>query len=116
MRTYRIFDKILMEIDVSKPAERAIPFGAYEPVFSSRFMDQLNQGATVLDIGSWIGYYALLAACDSGLVIAIEADETNCARINRNIELNHFSNVKVLNVAVGDGEYWVVSLKGQVQL
>lgn len=55
------------------------------------------------DIGANIGFFTVLAASlvgPSGHVYAFEPVETNVAAINRNVRLNHFSNVTVLPVAV----------------
>lgn len=113
LKTYRITENLLMEADLSKPAERALPFGAYEPAITERFLGEVTSEKVVFDIGSWIGYYALLAASKGAVAIAIEPDLENCNRINRNIELNKYSNVTV-NVAVGEEESHGVILKGQV--
>jgi FkbM family methyltransferase len=102
MKIYKIFEDILMEVDISKPAERAIPFGAYEPKITKKFLDSLKEGGVVCDVGAWIGYYSVLAAKRADRVISIEPDETNYQRIKRNIDLNNLSNVTTLNLAVGD--------------
>jgi FkbM family methyltransferase len=102
LKLHKIFGDILMEIDLSKPSERAIPFNAFEPSITHKFLEILKDGGIVLDVGAWIGYYTILAATKAEKVIAIEADETNCQRIRRNVNVNGFSNVLILNVAVGD--------------
>ena len=112
LKLYRIYDKILIEMDLSKPAERAIPFNAYEPRVTQKFLAILKEGDVVFDVGAWIGYYVLLAAKKAERVIAIEADDKNCQRIRRNLELNKFSNVIVMNVAAGDKSSYGVLLKG----
>lgn len=102
MKIYKIFDDILMEVDISRSAERAIPFGAYEPKITEKFLDSIKEGGVVCDVGAWIGYYSILAAKRADRVISIEPDETNYQRIKRNIDLNNLSNVITLNLAVGD--------------
>lgn len=102
MKIYKIFDDILMEVNISRPAERAIPFGAYEPKITEKFLDSIKEGGVVCDVGAWIGYYSILAAKRVDRVISIEPDETNYQRIKRNIDLNNLSNVTTLNIAVGD--------------
>ena len=111
-KLYRIYDKILIEIDLSKPAERAIPFDAYETKVTQNFLALLKEGDVVFDVGAWIGYYVLLAAKKAKHVIAIEADDKNCQRISRNLEYNRFSNVTVMNVAAGDKSSYGVLLEG----
>jgi len=111
-KVYRICDNILMELDLSKPAERAIPFDAYEPHVTQNFLEIIKEGDVVFDVGAWVGYYALLAAKKAGRVIAIEADERNCQRIMRNVQLNRFSNVTVINVAAGNKSSYASLLEG----
>jgi FkbM family methyltransferase len=102
MKIYKIIEDILMEVDISKPAERAIPFGAYEPKITKKFLESIKEGDVVCDVGAWIGYYSILAAKRADRVISIEPDETNYQRMKRNIDLNNLSNVTTLNLAVGD--------------
>lgn len=112
LKLYKIFGDILMEIDLSKPSERAIPFNAFEPSITHKFLEILKDGGVVLDVGAWIGYYTILAATRAEKVVAIEADETNCQRIKRNADMNGFSNVVILNVAVGDRSSRGVLMEG----
>lgn len=102
LRTYRIFSDILIEIDLRKFAERAIPFNAYEPAISRKILDVIKHDDVIFDVGSWIGYYTLLAARRANRVISIEPDDINYDRLKRNVQLNNFSNVTILNIAVGD--------------
>ena len=112
LKLYRICNELLIEVDLSKPAERAIPFNAYEPRITQSFLTILREGDVVFDVGAWIGYYVLLAAKKADRVIAIEADETNCERIRRNLNLNMFSNVIIMNVAAGEKSSIGVLLEG----
>ncbi len=105
LKTYKVLENVLMEIDLSKKAERAIPFGAFEPSVTKKFLDCIKKGDVVFDVGAWIGYYTLLAAQkvgSDGKVIAVEPHEKNFERLETNIEINKFSNVVVLNLAVGE--------------
>ncbi len=102
---YQIQNKALIELDLSKPGERAISFDAFEPKITKRFLQTLRFGSVVIDVGAWIGYYTVLAAKQvgsAGRVIAIEPHKGNFNRIERNVYLNDFQNVTLLNVAVGD--------------
>jgi FkbM family methyltransferase len=112
LKLYKIYDKILIEVDLSKPAERAIPFDAYEPKVTQKFLAIIKENDVVFDVGAWIGYYVLLGAKKAKRVIAIEADDKNCQRIRRNLELNGFSNVTVMNVAAGDKSSYANILEG----
>jgi FkbM family methyltransferase len=111
-KPYLIHDNILVEVDLSKPAERAIPFDAYEPKVTEYFLAIVKEGDIVFDVGAWIGYYVLLAAKKAKHVIAIEADDKNCQRISRNIQLNGFSNVTVINAAAGEKSSYALLIQG----
>ena len=102
LKTYQIFDDILIELDISETGERAICFNLYEPRITRCFREIVKEGGIVFDVGAWIGYYTVLAARTSYRVISIEADARNYQRIRRNVNLNGFSNVDILNLAVGD--------------
>lgn len=95
------------ELSNRLPGERAILFYAYEPKVTNIFLSLLDEGDTVVDVGAWIGYYALLAASKvgyNGKVIAIEPHPLNLAKLHRNIELNGFDNIIVIESAVGAEE------------
>ena len=100
-KPYRIHD-IMINIDISKPGERAIPFNAYEPAVKQKLLELLNSNDIVIDVGSWIGYYALLCAKKALKVIAIEPSSDSVKRIRENIALNQFQNIEVLNCAIGE--------------
>jgi FkbM family methyltransferase len=102
LKTYKISDDLLMNIDLSKPAERAIVFEAFEPKITKKFLDLVEEGGVVFDVGAWIGYYTLLAARKAGKIISIDADQENCKRIKMNADLMHLSNILIFNIAVGN--------------
>lgn len=112
LKLYSIYNRIVIEVDLSKPAERAIPFDAYEPMVTQKFLAIMKKDDVVLIVGAWIGYYVLLAAEKAKHVVAVEADDKNCERIGRNLELNGFSNVTVLNIAAGDKSSYAHLIEG----
>lgn len=63
----------------------------------------LTTEPVVLDVGSNIGYFALLAAqCDSvSDIIAVEPDPRNVKILERNIEINGYENITVKRAACG---------------
>ncbi len=72
-----------------------------------RFGAAVRPGDTVLDVGAWIGVYALLASRivgSTGRVYAFEPDPTARRSLNRNIRLNRVKNVVVVPFAVGDSD------------
>jgi len=69
----------------------------------------LRQSMIVLDVGAHHGYYSLFMAKvlgPSGTVIAIEPSPREQERLYRHIRMNGYTNVRVLETAVGaaDGE------------
>ena len=102
LKTYQIYDDILIELDISEAGERAVCFNLYEPAITRYFRKIAKEGGIVFDVGAWIGYYTVLAARTADKVIAIEVDAMNCQRIRRNVSLNGFSNVDIINCAIGD--------------
>ena len=62
-----------------------------------------KEGDTVIDIGAHIGRYTLISSKrigQNGRVLAIEANPAVFNMLNKNINLNHLTNVKSLNYAV----------------
>ena len=79
----------------------------YEEYWTGLFMELLKPGMTVVDIGANVGHYSLIAARavgDSGRVFSFEPDPHNYDLLVRNVELNGFTNVTALNVAVSSGK------------
>ncbi|HEY4127212.1 MAG TPA: FkbM family methyltransferase [Gammaproteobacteria bacterium] len=77
----------------------------FEPCETKLLDEQLQEGDVVLDIGANIGYYTLLAARKvgaKGRVYAFEPDPMNFSLLKQNIELNGYTNVELVNKAVGE--------------
>src|SRR3989344_4947709 len=77
--------------------------GIYEPLAVKHFQNSIKPGDTVLDIGAHIGYYTLMAAKrvgKKGKVYAFEPNQDNCALLTKNLKLNNFKNVVLVNKAV----------------
>jgi FkbM family methyltransferase len=117
---YTISGGVSIEIDLSKSGERAISFDAFEPLVTERVLNLLRKGDVVMDVGSWIGYYTLIAAHkvgSKGRVVSIEPHAENFRRLVRNVELNGFSkNVITLNLAVGERKSHEVLAEGSDSL
>lgn len=75
-----------------------------EGVATQAVMDFIKPGMVCIDIGANIGYYALLAAKKGGFVHAIEPLPANIEVLKINIELNHYKNIKVYQLAIGSSE------------
>jgi FkbM family methyltransferase len=69
------------------------------------FARLVRPGFILFDIGANIGFFTLLGARlvgPSGTVVAFEPHPENCKRLRRNVELNRFSNVVIVEQAVSD--------------
>jgi FkbM family methyltransferase len=82
-------------------------YGVHEPLATRVIKRLLQPGMNVLDIGSNLGYYALLearAVGATGKVIAIEPVPSNARLLAANIEGNGYSNVLICEAAIGASE------------
>jgi len=80
-------------------------FGVHEPITTKLTQQELKKGMICLDIGSNIGYYALMeskAVGNKGKVIAIEPSPKNFQQMKKNLDLEGVSNVEAYNFAAGD--------------
>jgi FkbM family methyltransferase len=79
-------------------------FGVHEPVSTHEYLACLSLGDHVLDIGSNIGYYALLAADKvgpSGRVIGCEPASGVFEILERNVRRSDLTNIEVFPCAIG---------------
>lgn len=85
-------------------SEELYLFQAHEPVATREYLRCLSPGDHVLDVGSNIGYYALLAAQkvgSTGRVIGCEPSPGVFEILNTNIRRSGFGNVTLFPCAVG---------------
>ena len=83
--------------------------GTYERTELAFVLGRLRPGDTFLDVGAHIGYFSLPAALrvgPRGRVIAVEPVAASAALLRRNVVLNRFENVDVIEAAASnrDGE------------
>lgn len=82
----------------------------YAPQFYERgelrfVRDHLARGGTFLDVGAYIGLYALVAARQvgaAGRALAVEAHPDSAARLRQVVELNGLRNVLTVETGVSD--------------
>lgn len=80
-------------------------FVSYERDFVDALLSSLAEGDVFLDVGSSTGQFTVpiaKAVGKSGLVVAVEPEPSARARLEANLKLNEFSNVRVLGTALGD--------------
>ena len=79
--------------------------GIYEPFETEVIKKTVNKGDVVLDIGANIGYYTLIIARivgENGKVYAFEPEPTNFSLLKKNIEINGYKNVELIQKAVSN--------------
>lgn len=95
-----------MALDLGQAMQREIYyFGTYERKESVLVRRLLRPGDAVWDVGANIGYYALLAAAcvgPEGRVVAFEPFPAAGARLQENVRLNGFAQVRCVQAAVTD--------------
>lgn len=80
-------------------------FGEWEPFETDLIKKYVGRGDIVLDIGANIGYYTLIFARlvgDDGKVFAFEPDPENFALLKKNVEVNAYRNVTLVQKAVSN--------------
>ncbi len=80
--------------------------GIYEYYLANFFKRNIKADTIFIDVGSYIGQYALLAAREApqGRVFGFEPNRQSAQRFKENVNLNYFSNIEVIRKAVGDYE------------
>jgi len=79
--------------------------GIYEPEVAEYLMSALSEGMTVVDIGSHIGCFTILASRlvgPSGRVVCYEPDPATFDQLRQNIRLNHCTNVIPIQCALSN--------------
>lgn len=80
-------------------------YGVHEPFSTELVKKEIKEGDVVLDLGANIGYYTLIFARlvgKKGKVFAFEPDPNNFALLKKNIEINGYRNVLLVQKAVSD--------------
>jgi FkbM family methyltransferase len=79
--------------------------GSYEYEERKLFEKVVDSGSIVYDIGAHVGFYTLLASKlvgESGKVVAFEPSPRNLVYLKKHLEINHHTNVIVIEAAVSD--------------
>ncbi|MDY6836576.1 MAG: FkbM family methyltransferase [Thermodesulfobacteriota bacterium] len=92
--------------------------GVWEPEVTRYIASRIRPGMTILDVGADIGYYTLLFAKrvgPQGMVFAFEPIPEACVTLEKNIRLNGYQNVRVLDYALYDSNGFFV-LEGPLDI
>jgi FkbM family methyltransferase len=96
----------VMEVDPKDPFDQKFLSRTFNLELVIALRQLLRSGDVVVDAGAQKGYVTLHAASlvgPNGRVIAFEPDFRSRAVLSRNCSLNHVSNVKIYDFALGDG-------------
>ena len=78
---------------------------AFEPLETEIVKKMIKKGDIVLDIGANIGYYTLIFAKivgKEGKIYAFEPDLDNLAILKKNVKINGYKNIKIINKVVSN--------------
>lgn len=79
--------------------------GTYEEALCKFVLEGVRDGDTFVDVGSFIGYYAIMVSKrvgGDGSVYAVEPEPRALDYLNKNIALNNCKNVSVINAVASD--------------
>jgi len=79
--------------------------GYYEQYETEIVKGEIKKGDVVLDLGANIGYYTLIFAKlvgESGKVFAFEPEPANFSLLKKNMEINGYNNIILIQKAVSD--------------
>ena len=104
----RSFENFVMELDISQKIQRQLFYlKMYEPSVSNFIKKNLGKNDVFMDIGTHVGYYSMLVSRivgEGGIVVSLEPETKNLARLSNNISVNNIKNIKILGVAAGESE------------
>jgi FkbM family methyltransferase len=80
--------------------------GEYEPMSAQLWQTLARTASTIVDVGAYTGFYALLAArsAPEARIVAVEPLARNFARLEENVRLNGVTNVELVAAALSDVE------------
>jgi len=82
-------------------------YGIHEPLTTHLVLNEIKEGMICLDLGSNIGYYAIIESNivgKSGKIFAIEPSPINFQILKTNLENQKMGNYTVNNIAIGEND------------
>src|SRR5258708_4496963 len=100
----RFPDGTLFYVDTRENGQSWLLYsGDHQPAVTNTLRQWTRPGDCCLDVGAFLGYYAVKFAHwagPTGKVVTFEADPGLVKRVSENIALNRFTNVQIVNKAV----------------
>lgn len=102
---FSIDNDIRINLELSNPLTWDLILGKdLEKSVKEKFIENINSGDIIVDLGAHIGEYTLLGAKlvgPDGKIISVEPLHETADSLRENISLNNFSNCRVIESAVG---------------
>jgi FkbM family methyltransferase len=97
---------VKFDLDLREVIDSSLYFsGSCEPQAEKVIASVTRPGMVAIDIGANIGYHTFTLAKlvgPQGIVVAIEPTSYACEKLRRNLSLNDFANVRLMNVGLSD--------------
>ena len=90
---------------VDELTSQRIILGTYESYMQKAFLEFVSRGLTVYDVGAHAGYHTALCSLlvgNSGKVFAFEPHPQNVTSLQKQLDINEFSNVTVCSFALSN--------------
>ena len=97
--------RLLLDVEDSGISRSLLLFGTREADHKTILERVVKPGMTIFDIGANIGYYVLMELGligNAGRLVAIEPSPANVVLLNRNLALNSYRDIPVIECAVSD--------------
>ena len=93
-----------MIIDPKKTGERGFLINEHVEKVFEIILKQISPNDVFVDVGAWIGDFVLPVAAKigNGVVIAFEQDPHNLEKLRKNVLLNNFKNVTIIDKIVSN--------------
>ncbi len=107
--------ELIEDIDFHSLSRNLQAYKMREPRYSREYVNFIEEEDTVLDVGANIGFFTILSS-EAKKIIAIEPVKRCIPILKNNIYMNDIKNVKILNVALGDGKPLYIKEEPSVNL
>jgi FkbM family methyltransferase len=94
-----------MELDLDQRTQRDMAFGIYDRREIRLVQHLVREGQVALDVGAHVGFYTVLLGSlvgPAGRVVAVEPVPSNFAALQRNVALNSFDGVHLVQAAASE--------------
>lgn len=112
-----VVNGVRLELDLREVIDSSLYYsGSFEPLAEKIIAEITRSGMVAIDVGANIGYHTFALAQHvgpSGLVIAVEPTSYAFEKLERNLALNDFQNVRLFRVGLSDKDYGETEVRFQ---